>query len=128
MFRDSKAFSGFSTNNIEAAQKFYQEVLGLEVTLEHGMLGLHIAGGGEVMIYPKPHHEPATFTVLNFPVENIDAAVDGLVKQGVTFEHYGGELQTDNKGIARGLSTGVGPDIAWFKDPAGNILAVLQPV
>ena len=122
MFKDSKAFSGFSSNEIEASKQFYGETLGLDVTDEMGGLGLHLAGGGEVFIYPKDNHEPATFTVLNFPVDDIEAAVDRLVEAGVTFEQYDG-FDQDEKGIARGDE---GPAIAWFKDPAGNILSVLQ--
>jgi len=124
MFKDTKAFSGFSANDIEAAKRFYGETLGLSVSEEMGGLGLHLGGGGEVFVYPKDDHAPASFTVLNFPVEDIDAAVDGLTKAGVRFEHYSGEIETDEKGIAR--SRGEGPNIAWFKDPAGNILSVLE--
>jgi predicted enzyme related to lactoylglutathione lyase len=125
MFKDSKAFSGFSTNDIKAAKAFYSETLGLNVTEQYGMLSVNLATGGKIMIYPKENHEPATFTVLNFPVEDIDVAVDALAAQGVTFERYK-EMQQDDKGIARGLSQNRGPDIAWFTDPAGNILSVLQ--
>jgi len=89
-------------------------------------LTLHLAGGKEVFIYPKPNHTPATFTVLNFPVENIDETVDKLTAAGVQFEHYEGELQTDAKGVARSTSPDQGPNIAWFKDPAGNVLSVLD--
>jgi predicted enzyme related to lactoylglutathione lyase len=127
MLKDSKAFSGFSTNDIPAAKQFYVEILGLEVDQEPDpmkMLTLHLGTGGAVIIYPKDDHEPATFTVLNFPVANIDSAVDELKGKGVSFEQYEG--MTDEKGIARGLSINRGPDIAWFKDPAGNILSVLQ--
>jgi hypothetical protein len=85
-------------------------------------LNLHIAGGSHILIYPKPNHTPATFTILNFPVDNIERAVDELTKRGVRFEHYEGEIKTDKKGIARGN----GPNIAWFRDPAGNILSVLE--
>jgi catechol 2,3-dioxygenase-like lactoylglutathione lyase family enzyme len=122
MLKESKAFSGFSTNDIAACKRFYGETLGLDVSEEMGGLGLHLAGGGEVFIYPKDNHEPATFTVLNFPVEDIEAAVDRLTAAGVTFERYDG-FDQDEKGIARGDE---GPAIAWFKDPAGNILSVLQ--
>jgi len=122
MFKDSKAFSGFSSNEIPASKQFYGETLGLNVSDEMGGLGLHLAGGGEVFIYPKDNHVPATFTVLNFPVDDIEAAVDRLTEAGVTFEHYDG-FDQDEKGIARG---GEGPAIAWFKDPAGNILSVLE--
>ena len=121
MFRSSHAFSGFSTNDIPKAKQFYGETLGLDVTEENGMLNLRLAGGGRVLIYPKDNHEAATFTVLNFLVENIDEAVDGLAKAGVEFERYKGMGQ-DERGIARAYP----PPIAWFKDPAGNILAVLE--
>src|SRR5881628_3086048 len=124
MLKDSKAFSGFSAGDIQTAKKFYAETLGLDVTESHGLLTLRLAGGNNVLIYPKPNHVPATFTVLNFPVENVDRAVDELTKRGVRFEHYDqGDLKTDEKGIMRGN----GPTIAWFKDPAGNILSVLKP-
>ena len=125
MFRDSHAFSGFSSNDIPKAQAFYGETLGLDVAEDGGMLTLHLAGGGSVIIYPKDNHEPATFTVLNFPVADIDAAVDKLTAAGVTFERYDGMGQ-DERGIARPTSPDQGPQIAWFKDPAGNILSVLQ--
>ena len=121
MFQNSKAFSGFSVDDLEKARQFYGETLGLEVTEEHGLLTLHIAGGTAVLVYPKSGHTPATFTILNFPVDDIEKAVDGLVEQGVRFERYDGFGQ-DEKGIARIE----GPYIAWFTDPAGNILSVLQ--
>jgi predicted enzyme related to lactoylglutathione lyase len=121
MFRDSHAFSGFSSNDIEKAKEFYAQVLGLEVTQENGILTLHLAGGGRVVIYPKEGHEPASFTVLNLPVEDIDQAVDALTEAGIQFERYEG-FQQDERGIMRED----GPPIAWFKDPAGNILSVLQ--
>jgi catechol 2,3-dioxygenase-like lactoylglutathione lyase family enzyme len=120
MLRDSQAFSGLSSSDIGAARTFYADKLGLEVTEERGMLTLHLAGGGRVLIYPKENHEPATFTVLNFPVDDIDRAADELIAAGVRFERYDGMTQ-DERGIARGN----GPDIAWFKDPAGNILSIL---
>jgi catechol 2,3-dioxygenase-like lactoylglutathione lyase family enzyme len=121
MFRDSHAFSGFSSNDIQKASEFYARVLGLEVTEENGILTLHLAGGGRVVVYPKEGHEPASFTVLNFPVEDIDQAVDALAEAGIQFERYEG-FQQDDRGIMRED----GPPIAWFKDPAGNILSVLQ--
>jgi catechol 2,3-dioxygenase-like lactoylglutathione lyase family enzyme len=121
MLKNSHAFSGFSTNDIARAKAFYADTLGLEVTEENGMLTLHLAGGGRVLIYPKDDHEPATFTVLNFPVEDIDTAVDELTKAGIEFERYEGSGQ-DERGIAREYP----PPIAWFKDPAGNILSVLE--
>jgi catechol 2,3-dioxygenase-like lactoylglutathione lyase family enzyme len=121
MFKDSHAFSGFSSNDIAKSKEFFGQTLGVEVTEENGMLTLHLAGGGNVLIYPKDNHEPATFTVLNFPVEGIDQAVDRLTKAGITFERYDG-LGQDDRGIMRDN----GPAIAWFKDPAGNILSVLE--
>ena len=123
MFNDTQAFSGFSVNDIPRAKQFYGETLGLNVTEENGMLVLHLAGGGTVLVYPKENHEPATFTILNFPVPDVEETVDRLTQAGVPFEHYeGGDLQTDEKGIMRGE----GPTIAWFTDPAGNILSVLD--
>ena len=122
MFKDTHAFSGFSVNDIPRAKQFYGETLGLNVTEENGMLMLHLAGGGTVLVYPKENHEPATFTILNFPVPDVEETVDRLTQAGVPFEHYEGDLQTDQKGIMRGE----GPTIAWFKDPAGNILSVLD--
>jgi len=127
MLKDSYAFSGFSTNDIAKTKDFYANTLGLnveELPAPMEMHRLHFASGGSVIIYPKQDHQPATFTVLNFPVANIDDAVDELAGKGVVFEQYDG--MTDEKGIARGLSANRGPDIAWFKDPAGNILSVLQ--
>ena len=121
--RDSKAFSGFSVNDIPKAKQFYGQALGLDVSESNGMLTLRLAGGTSVLIYPKPNHSPASFTILNFPVANIEDAVDRLVKNGVRFERYEGDIKTDDKGIARGAG---GPLIAWFKDPAGNVLSVLE--
>jgi predicted enzyme related to lactoylglutathione lyase len=121
MLRDSHAFSGFSTDDIPTAKAFYSHALGLDVTEAEGMLTLHLAGGATVLIYPKNQHEPATFTVLNFPVADIDKAVDALVAAGVRFERYEGMAQDE-----RGIMRAGGPLIAWFKDPAGNILSVLQ--
>jgi catechol 2,3-dioxygenase-like lactoylglutathione lyase family enzyme len=123
MFKDSKAFSTFSADDIPRAKQFYGETLGLDVSDEMDGLALHLAGGGEVFIYPKEDHVPATFTVLNFPFEDVDEAVDRLTAAGVTFERYEG-FEQDEKGIARG-GEDRGPTIAWFKDPAGNILSVL---
>jgi predicted enzyme related to lactoylglutathione lyase len=123
MLGDSKAFSGFSVNDIEKAKEFYGRTLGLKVSESNGLLTLHLAGGNNVLIYPKPNHTPATFTVLNFPVDDVDQAVDELTKRGVRFEIYDlPDIKTDKKGIMRGN----GPTIAWFKDPAGNILSVLE--
>ncbi len=122
MFKDTKAFSGFAVDDIPRAKEFYGETLGLKVGEEHGMLVLHLAGGATVLAYPKENHEPATFTILNFPVPDVEQAVDRLTEAGVPFEHYEGDLETDEKGIFRGE----GPTIAWFRDPAGNILSVLE--
>lgn len=127
MFKDTKSFSSFSANNIQKAKAFYGDTLGLEVSETPEGLSLQLAGGGSVFIYPKPDHTPAGFTVLNFKVDNIEKAVDDLKALGVVFEQYQGEIKTDEKGIFRGSAIeGGGPDIAWFKDPAGNILSVLQ--
>ena len=125
MLKDSQAFSGFSTNDIEKTRHFYEEILGVTVRDDSmGAIMLVLGSGGTVFIYPKEDHTPATYTVLNFPVNDIDAAFDSLSKKGVAFEHYEG--MTDEKGIARGLANNYGPDIAWFKDPAGNILSILN--
>ncbi|WP_298740035.1 VOC family protein [uncultured Chitinophaga sp.] len=128
MFGQTKAFSSFSVSNLQEAKEFYQQQLGLEVSEESGMsiLRLHIAGGNDVMVYPKANHMPATFTVLNFPVKDIDAAVDELTKRGVRFMQYDGELKTDEKGIFRSDDKERGPNIAWFEDPAGNIMSVIE--
>jgi catechol 2,3-dioxygenase-like lactoylglutathione lyase family enzyme len=123
MFEKSKAFSGFSVNDTQKAKEFYGRTLGLEVSESNGLLELHLAGGAKVLIYPKPNHTPATFTILNFPVDNVDKTVDELTKRGVRFEIYNQpNLKTDERGVFRGG----GPVIAWFKDPAGNILSVLE--
>ena len=122
MLDPNRAFSGFSVKDIQEAKRFYGETLGLKVTEANGLLRLHLAGGATVLIYPKPNHTPATFTILNFPVRNIEQAVDDLTRHGVRFEHYEGNIKTDEKGIFRGG----GPLIAWFKDPAGNICSVLE--
>ena len=125
MFKNTKAFSGFSVNDLQKAKQFYQQTLGLEVSEEGmGLLALHISGGTRILIYPKPNHIPATFTILNFPVADVERTVDDLIGLGVQFEQYDGNIKTDAKGIVRG--NGKGPDIAWFKDPAGNILSVLK--
>ncbi|MCG5218702.1 VOC family protein [Streptosporangium soli] len=121
MFGDTKAFSGFAVDDMEKAKKFYGDVLGLKVTEEHGLAMLHLAGGTNVLIYPKPSHTPASFTILNFPVDDIETAVDELTRRGVRFERYE-SMKTDEKGIFREG----GPLIAWFRDPAGNVLSVLQ--
>lgn len=123
MFHDTKAFSGFSVNDLEAAKDFYGGTLGIEVSEFHEMLVLRLAGGTNVLIYPKSNHTPATFTILNFPVDNVDKAVDELTDRGVTFEHYDQEeIKTDERGIHRDSEMA----IAWFADPAGNILSVLE--
>ncbi len=122
MFKNSKAFSGFSVDDIAKAKAFYGQTLGLDVSEQNGMLKLNIAGSNPILIYPKDNHVPATFTILNFPVANVEQAVDALTGLGVRFEHYEGEMQTDAKGIMRGQ----GPEIAWFKDPAGNFLSVIE--
>jgi catechol 2,3-dioxygenase-like lactoylglutathione lyase family enzyme len=122
MFADTKAFSGFAVPDIEQAKEFYGSALGIRVTEENGLLTLHLAGGERpTLIYPKPDHQPANYTILNFEVDDVEQAVDELAARGVEMERYEG-FDQDEKGIARGM----GPDIAWFKDPAGNILAVLH--
>jgi predicted enzyme related to lactoylglutathione lyase len=121
MFENTKAFSGFSVNDLEAAKKFYGEVLGLKTSERYGLLTLHLAGGRDTLVYPKPDHSPATYTILNFAVDDIDAAVDELISRGVELVKYDGLGQDDT-----GINRAGGPYIAWFNDPAGNILAVLQ--
>ena len=122
MFTNTKAFSGFAVDDVEAARAFYGDTLGLKTSDgPEGVLVLHIEGSRDVMVYPKPDHAPATYTVLNFPVEDVEQAVDALAEKGVTFERYEGFDQDD-----RGIHRGGGPLIAWFKDPAGNVLSVLQ--
>ena len=121
MLGDSHAFSGFSTDDIDAARAFYADTLGLRVSDENGMLNLHLGGGANVLVYPKDGHQPATYTCLNFPVDDIDAAVDALAARGVAFLRYEGMSQD-----ARGIAREYGPPIAWFADPAGNILSILQ--
>jgi catechol 2,3-dioxygenase-like lactoylglutathione lyase family enzyme len=122
MLDTSKAFSGFAAPDIEAIEPFYRDKLGIRTSVENGLLTLHLAGGERpTLVYPKPDFVPATYTILNFPVEDVEAAVDELSSRGVEFEKYEG-FDQDEKGIARGN----GPDIAWFKDPAGNILSVLK--
>ena len=125
MFENTKAFSGFAVDDIDKAKEFYGETLGLRTEVldaDAGLLVLHIAGDRDVFVYHKPDFEPATYTILNFPVDDVEAAVDELSARGVQFERYDG-FDQDEKGIARGN----GPDIAWFKDPAGNVLSVLTP-
>ncbi|MFS0702543.1 VOC family protein [Cellulomonas sp. 179-A 4D5 NHS] len=123
MLRESKAFSGFSVDDVPRARVFYAETLGLDVTEENGMLTLRLGGGAHVLVYPKTDHVPATFTVLNFPVPDVEAAVAWLTGRGVAFEHYEGtQIETDAQGVFRGG----GPLIAWFTDPAGNVLSVIE--
>ncbi|MBS1689829.1 MAG: VOC family protein [Bacteroidetes bacterium] len=124
MLKNSNAFSGFSVNDIQKAKDFYQNTLGITIADNPmGLLELHFNNGAKVIIYPKPNHEAATFTVLNFPVDDVEKTVDELTAKGVKFEKYTGNIQTDAKGIVRGNG---GPTISWFKDPAGNILSVLE--
>jgi len=124
MLNVNKAFSSFSVNDIQKAKEFYGKTLGLELASgPEGTLVLPLSGGTKALMYPKPNHQAATFTVLNFPVDNVEKAVDVLSQRGVLFEVYDEpSLKTD----ARGISRGNGPTIAWFKDPAGNILSVLE--
>ena len=123
MFENVKALSGFAVDDLPKAREFYGETLGLRMSEAHGLLRLHIAGGSDIVVYPKADHTPATFTILNFPVDDIETAVDQLAERGVGFERYEAmAADTDDRGIFRGG----GPYIAWFKDPAGNILSVLQ--
>ncbi|MFO7446000.1 MAG: VOC family protein [Ignavibacteriaceae bacterium] len=125
MFKNTKAFSSFSVDDVKKAREFYSQTLGLEVseiTEMGGLLNLHIPGSSGILIYPKPNHTPASFTILNFSVKDVEKTVDELTKLGVIFEQYSGEIKTDEKGISRGG----GPVIAWFKDPAGNILSVVE--
>ena len=125
MLEDSKAFSGFAVDDMDEAKKFYGETLGLKVTVideDNDLVQVDLAGERPTVIYPKPNHRPANYTIVNFPVDDIDATVDELASRGVSFEHYE-EFEQDEKGISRG---GAGPKIAWFKDPAGNILSVLE--
>ncbi|GAA2078838.1 VOC family protein [Microbacterium hatanonis] len=124
MFTTDRAFSGFSVDDIDAARSFYRDILGLEtVDDEMGFFSLRLASGASVFVYPKPNHEPASFTILNFPTDDVEAAVDELNARGVTTKIYrDDEIATDEKGIQRGR----GPTIAWFRDPAGNVLSVLD--
>jgi catechol 2,3-dioxygenase-like lactoylglutathione lyase family enzyme len=121
MFEDTRAFSGFSVDDVQRAKAFYAETLGVATSEENGLLWLHIAGGRDVLVYPRPGHAPASYTILNFPVDDIEGVVDELAGRGVRFDRYEG-FEQDEKGIARNA----GPLIAWFKDPAGNVLSVLQ--
>jgi catechol 2,3-dioxygenase-like lactoylglutathione lyase family enzyme len=123
MFADTRAFSGFAVDDLEKAREFYEGTLGLRVSSEHDLLTLHLAADRDTLIYPKPDFVPATYTILNFPVPDIDTAVDELTTRGVRFEQYDG-FDQDEKGVFRGGGER-GPDIAWFTDPAGNILSVI---
>jgi catechol 2,3-dioxygenase-like lactoylglutathione lyase family enzyme len=125
MLTNSKAYSGFAVDDLEEAQRFYGDTLGLDTELQSDLLVLNLAGDRATLVYPKPDLQPGNYTILNFPVDDIDAAVDELTSRGVVFERYEGFGQ-DEKGVFRGLASGQGPDIAWFKDPAGNILSVLK--
>ena len=124
MFKNTKAFSSFSVNDISGAKAFYENILGLkvsEVPEMKGLLYLHIEGGSRILVYEKPNHMPASFTILNFTVKDVEKTVDELVSRGIRFEQYEGEIKTDEKGISR-----TGPLVAWFKDPAGNIISVIE--
>jgi catechol 2,3-dioxygenase-like lactoylglutathione lyase family enzyme len=122
MLAETKAFSGFAVPDLKEARAFYEGTLGLRVSEEHDLLTLHLAGDRDTLVYAKPDHVPATYTILNFPVDDVGAAVDELQQRGVRFERYEG-LDQDEKGISRAPD---GPAIAWFTDPAGNILSVLE--
>ena len=130
MLENSKAYSGFAVDHLENAQQFYGETLGLKTEVideENGLMTLHLAGDRPTIVYQQKGSTPASYTILNFPVEDIDEAVDELARRGVSFERYEGfPFEQDEKGIARGIAAGQGPDIAWFKDPAGNVLSVVQ--
>jgi catechol 2,3-dioxygenase-like lactoylglutathione lyase family enzyme len=125
MFTTTGAFSGFSVDDLAKAKAFYAETLGLKVDADGVGVRLHLPGGGTVFAYPKKDHQPATFTILNLVVDNIDEAVDELSNRGVQFERYEDGPKTDAKGILRGKAQNQGPDIAWFKDPAGNFMSIL---
>jgi predicted enzyme related to lactoylglutathione lyase len=126
MLRFTNSFASYSVNDIDAAKQFYQETLGLSVTQKTEGLEVAMPGGGKAFLYRKPNHTPATFTVLNFKVNDVNQAVDDLNKQGVQMEHYDGQLQTDQRGIFHPKGPHDGPTIAWFKDPSGNILSVVE--
>lgn len=126
MFKQNRVFSSFSVDDLDAARNFYGGKLGLDVITEKEGLAIKLAGGADLFIYPKKDHRPATFTVLNFKVSNIDEAVDELISAGISLETFGGDIQTDAKGIFRGKEINLGPNIAWFRDPAGNFLSVVE--
>ena len=129
MFENTKAYSGFAVDDLQRAHEFYSETLGLKTTVldeENGLMSLHLAGDRDTLVYQKPDFIPATYTILNFPVDDVEKAVDELADKGVRFERYkDGDIKTNEKGIAR-PGGGQGPKIAWFKDPAGNILSILE--
>ena len=128
MLENSKAYSGFAVDHLKKAEQFYGETLGLKTEVideQNGLMTLHLAGDRPTLVYQQEGSTPASYTILNFPVDDIDEAVDELARRGVSFERYDA-MEQDEKGIARGLAAGRGPDIAWFKDPAGNVLSVLQ--
>ena len=128
MLGNSKAFSGFAVKDLDAARRFYGETLGLEVSIldeQNGLMELRLSGDRTTLVYRSPDATPASYTILNFPVDDIDQAVDELASRGVRFERYDG-FDQDEKGVFRGVSAGQGPDVAWFKDPSGNVLSVLQ--
>jgi catechol 2,3-dioxygenase-like lactoylglutathione lyase family enzyme len=130
MLENSKAYSGFAVDHLKKAQEFYGETLGLKTEVideQNGLMTLHLAGDRPTLVYQQKGSTPASYTILNFPVDDIDGTVDELAQRGVSFERYEGfPFEQDEKGIARGIAAGQGPDIAWFKDPAGNVLSVLQ--
>lgn len=126
MHRVLRGFSGFSVNDLGKAKQFYANTLELKVETDGPGLRLNLPGGNWVFVYPKNDHQPATFTVLNFVVDDIDKAVDHLTNSGVRFEQYGPAIKTDSKGIFRGKASGQGPNIAWFKDPAGNVISFIE--
>jgi catechol 2,3-dioxygenase-like lactoylglutathione lyase family enzyme len=125
MFASTKAYSGFAVDDLAKAREFYEGILGLNVTEEYDLLTLHLAGDRPTLVYPKPDFTPATYTILNFPVPDIDAAVDELTARGVGFERYDG-MDQDANGVFRGAERNEGPNIAWFRDPAGNIMSVIE--
>ena len=121
------AFSSYSTNDVEAAKRFYRDMLGLDIKEDMGGIGLNFPSGQQVFIYPKPDHQPATYTVLNLVVDDINSTIDELTAKGVTFERYDNmPSEQDERGVLRGKDAGMGPNIAWFKDPSGNILALVE--
>lgn len=127
MLQNSPAFSGFSVHDLAAAKEFYGDTLGLDVHQDDMGLHLQLAFGTHIFIYEKPDHQPASFTILNFPVDDINAAIDALVEKGVTFERYDNlPAPQDERGVLRGKAAGQGPDIAWFRDPSGNVLSILE--